>query len=138
MLWPKKSYKEFDTKKNSCSSKIPLPPHNFSNGPSLITGGDYFFFAQKEGEYSREAIISNIAHWKLGLTVVVLISGAFVLSRLTTNDVHIGVIHLHIAVPTITCFCLTLRVIHKDIERTISTQRYIGMRLKLVNTRLKL
>ena len=23
------------TKKNSCSSKIPLPPHNFSNGPSL-------------------------------------------------------------------------------------------------------
>ena len=25
------------TKKNSCSSKIPLPPHNFSNGPSLIT-----------------------------------------------------------------------------------------------------
>ena len=24
------------TKKNSCSSKIPLPPHNFSNNPSLI------------------------------------------------------------------------------------------------------
>ena len=24
------------TKKNSCGSKIPLPPHNFSNGPSLI------------------------------------------------------------------------------------------------------
>ena len=23
------------TKKNSCGSKIPLPPHNFSNGPSL-------------------------------------------------------------------------------------------------------
>ena len=22
------------TKKNSCGSKIPLPPHNFSNGPS--------------------------------------------------------------------------------------------------------
>ena len=22
-------------KKNSCGSKIPLPPHNFSNGPSL-------------------------------------------------------------------------------------------------------
>ena len=26
MLWPKK---------NSCGSKIPLPPHKFSNGPSL-------------------------------------------------------------------------------------------------------
>ena len=37
MLWPKKnSYKEFDDEKNSCGSKIPLPPpHNFSNGPSL-------------------------------------------------------------------------------------------------------
>ena len=36
MLWPKKnSYKEFDNGKNSCGSKIPLPPHNFSNGSSL-------------------------------------------------------------------------------------------------------
>ena len=36
MLWPKKnSYKEFDNEKNSCRSKIPPPPHNFSNGPSL-------------------------------------------------------------------------------------------------------
>ena len=40
MLWPKKnSYKKFDyEKKNSCGSKIPLPPpppHNVSNGPSL-------------------------------------------------------------------------------------------------------
>ena len=104
----------------------------------FLPGAIISFFAQKEGEYSREAIISNIAHWKLGLTVVVLISGTLVQSRLTTNGVHIGVIHFHIAVPTITCFCLTLRVIHKDIERTISTQRYIGMRLKLVNTRLKL
>ena len=26
-------------KKNSCGSKIPLPPHNFSNGPSLTTCG---------------------------------------------------------------------------------------------------
>ena len=35
MLWPKKnSYKEFDNeKKNSCGSKIPHPPHDFSNGP---------------------------------------------------------------------------------------------------------
>ena len=40
MLWPKKnSYKEFDNNKNSCCSKIPLPPHNFSNGPSLMLGG---------------------------------------------------------------------------------------------------
>ena len=28
--------KNLITKKNSCSSKIPLPPHNFSNGRSLI------------------------------------------------------------------------------------------------------
>ena len=27
--------KNLITKKNSCGSKIPLPPHNFSNGPSL-------------------------------------------------------------------------------------------------------
>ena len=27
--------KNLITKKNSCSSKIPYPPHNFSNGPSL-------------------------------------------------------------------------------------------------------
>ena len=32
----KNSYKEFDNeKKNSRSSKIPLPPHKFSNGQSL-------------------------------------------------------------------------------------------------------
>ena len=33
----KNSYKEFDNEKNSCGSKIPLPPppHNFSNGRSL-------------------------------------------------------------------------------------------------------
>ena len=32
MLWPKNdSYKEFDNEKNSCGSKIPLPPpHNFN------------------------------------------------------------------------------------------------------------
>ena len=30
MLWPKKnSYKEFDNEKNSCGSKIPLPPITF-------------------------------------------------------------------------------------------------------------
>ena len=35
------------TKKNSCGSKIPLPPHNFSNGRSLMmdkmqnTAGEY-------------------------------------------------------------------------------------------------
>ena len=28
--------KNLIAKKNSCSSKIPLPPNNFSNGPSLI------------------------------------------------------------------------------------------------------
>ena len=41
--------------------------------PRINTGGDYFFFVQKEGDYlregnnyySREAIISNIVHWKL-------------------------------------------------------------------------
>ena len=27
--------KNLIAKKNSCSSKIPLPPNNFSNGPSL-------------------------------------------------------------------------------------------------------
>ena len=26
---------EFDNEKNSCGSKIPLPPNIFSNGPSL-------------------------------------------------------------------------------------------------------
>ena len=34
--------------------------------PRIVAGGggDYFFFAQNRGNYSREAIISNIAHWK--------------------------------------------------------------------------
>ena len=38
MLQPKKNaFKKFDNEKNSCGSKIPPPPpHNFSNGPSLI------------------------------------------------------------------------------------------------------
>ena len=38
MLWPKKTHtRNLITKKNSCGSKIPSPPHNFSNGPSLIS-----------------------------------------------------------------------------------------------------
>ena len=38
MLWPKKnSYKEFDNEKKFLRLKIPPPPHNFSNGPSLNT-----------------------------------------------------------------------------------------------------
>ena len=32
----KNSYKEFDNEKNSCGSKIPHHPHNFSNGPCPI------------------------------------------------------------------------------------------------------
>ena len=35
MQRPKKdSHKENALEKNSCTSKIPHPPHNFSNGPS--------------------------------------------------------------------------------------------------------
>ena len=47
---PKKdSYKEFDNEKNSCGSKIPHSPHNFSNGASLKScsnpcGGSLFTF----------------------------------------------------------------------------------------------
>ena len=35
MLWPKIHTRNLITKKNSYGSKIPLLPHNFSNGPSL-------------------------------------------------------------------------------------------------------
>ena len=36
MLWPKKnSYKGFDNEKKFLRLENPLPPHNFSNGPSL-------------------------------------------------------------------------------------------------------
>ena len=36
MPWPKKIHTwNLIAKNNSCGSKIPLPPHNFSNGPSL-------------------------------------------------------------------------------------------------------
>ena len=36
MLRPKKnSHKEFDDEKKFLRLEIPLPPHNFSNGPSL-------------------------------------------------------------------------------------------------------
>ena len=39
MLWPKKNaYKEFDNEKKflRLENSLPPPPHNFSNGPSLI------------------------------------------------------------------------------------------------------
>ena len=50
MLWPKiNSYKEFDKEKNSRGSKIPLHPHNFSNGPSLIK--DLSEISRGEGEW---------------------------------------------------------------------------------------
>ena len=37
MLWPKKnSYKEFDNEKKFLRLENSPPPHNFSNGPSLM------------------------------------------------------------------------------------------------------
>ena len=37
MLWPKKnSYKEFDNEKKFLQLENSPPPHNFSNGPSLM------------------------------------------------------------------------------------------------------
>ena len=37
LLWPKKnSYKEFDNEKKFLRLENSRPPHNFSNGPSLI------------------------------------------------------------------------------------------------------
>ena len=65
---------------------VPNPFNALANAPSLITHaghisltcsariyrissnnsrGDYFFFRLKGGDYSREAIISNTAHWKI-------------------------------------------------------------------------
>ena len=80
---------------------------------------------KSSGHNARSALLDRgrgtIDLRQLSLTVVVLISGAFVRSRLITNGVYIGVIHLHIAVPTITCFRLTLRVIHK-LKRTSQGQ----------------
>ena len=78
---------------------------------------------------------------QLSLTIVVLISGAFVRSRLITNGVYIGVIHLHLHRSAhnnlFPPYATRNPKVKKDIERTISTQWY-GIRLKLVNTRLKL
>ena len=40
MLWPKKnSCKEFDNEKKFLRLENSPPPHNFSNGPSLIRDG---------------------------------------------------------------------------------------------------
>ena len=40
MPWPKKnSYKEFDNEKEFLPLEHSPPPHNFSNGPSLIRDG---------------------------------------------------------------------------------------------------
>ena len=86
---------------------------------------------KSSGHNARSALLDRgrgtIDLRQLSLTVVVLISGAFVRSRLITNGVYIGVIHLHIAMPTITCFRLTLRVIHK-LKRTSQGQfQHSGM-----------
>ena len=32
--------------------------------PQIIARGDHYFFAQKGGDNSREAVISNTAYWK--------------------------------------------------------------------------
>ena len=43
------------TKKNSCGSKIPLPPpHNFSNGPSLSRFNWYFYYEGEGGGRKRQ------------------------------------------------------------------------------------
>ena len=64
MLWPKKnSYKEFDNEKNSCGSKIPLPPppHNFSNGPSLKIKLQFILMIIQCNDYNgQSSVISMI------------------------------------------------------------------------------
>ena len=68
-------------KKNSCGSKIPHPPHNFSNGPSLM-GKHVFTFTT----------ISNDAQQMVQKTNVMATNGArasfFLFS--TNNDCYTG------------------------------------------------
>ena len=56
---PKKIHtRNLITKKNSCRSKIPHPPHNFSNGPSLIS-----VMVSIKGNCTREGPF--LVHWSL-------------------------------------------------------------------------
>ena len=67
MQWPKKIHTEnLITKKNSRGSKFPLPPHNFSKGPSLTednplsaAGRVYLGYLQIEIDFTLEPSFYN-------------------------------------------------------------------------------
>ena len=87
LVWPAR--REILTRRSTRPISIWVGTQSFyalANAPSLITHaghisltcstriyrisssnsrGDYFFFRLKGGDYSREAIISNTAHWKI-------------------------------------------------------------------------
>ena len=66
--------------------------------PRIIAGGDYFFFRTKRGrlfkgsDNSREAIISNIAHWKSCLKYYIILFIIFPLNQkiITPDKLNMG------------------------------------------------
>ena len=67
--------------------------------PRIIAGGDYFFFRTKRrrlfkgrGDNSREAIISNIAHWKSCLKYYIIFFIIFPLNQkiITPDKLNMG------------------------------------------------
>ena len=55
------------TKKNSCRSKFPVPPHNFSNGPSLKRDKsfDLSTYAGGKENHFRDGLLGRGSEWSL-------------------------------------------------------------------------
>ena len=88
------------TKKNSCGSKIPLPPHNFSNGPSLSSFDTHprwppvtqsLLSRRSYGKIGdcEQSIGAPLTDTKQGINVVQLLQNTFKKLRLAQHGEHL-------------------------------------------------
>ena len=109
--------------------------------PRIITGGDYLFFSTKRGRIFEGGDYFKYCSLEAGPDSCRFDIGRFRAKPTNyqrrphrSDTFAYRSTHNNLFLPHAT----RNAQVKKDIERTISTQRYIGMRLKLVNTRLKL
>ena len=90
-----REYTGLNPQRQHCNS---LEISGYRISSNNTAGGDYFSFAQKGGDYSREAIISNVGQWKSCPKYIFFV---FTLNKkiITSNKLNMGFLSVPNLVP---------------------------------------